>query len=127
MIECQNGSSLRAIARRLNRSVSTVSREVRRLPRYDAKLAAGLYPQRRRVEGTARYRYVYALRVHLRGSPEQIATKLRAVPNAIRPGLVSYETIYTAIYATSVQGRGPVRRDPEPAQLRRPPAQRPTA
>ena len=107
MIERQNGSSLRAIARRLNRSVSTISREVRSLPQYDAKLAAGLYRQRRcrsrrrrrLVEDMPQYRYVYALLVHLRGSPEQIATKLRAMPDAIRLGLVSPETIYAAIYA----------------------------
>jgi IS30 family transposase len=30
MIECQNGSSLRSIARRLGRSPSTLSRELRR-------------------------------------------------------------------------------------------------
>jgi IS30 family transposase len=49
MIERQNGSSLRSIARRLGRSPSTLSRELRRAGpgMYDATRAAEGYRERR--------------------------------------------------------------------------------
>lgn len=109
MLERQNGSSLRAIARRLGRSPSTVSRELRRAggERYDPTCAAEGYRRRRMhsrrrcllVPGSALYRYVYDTLVFLRWSPQQIAARLHAMPADERPGVISHETIYAAIYA----------------------------
>jgi IS30 family transposase len=109
MIDLQHGSSLRAMARRLGRSPSTVSREIKRAGSagYDATRAAAGYRQRRAhsrrsrrlIEGTALYQHVYDHLVFKRWSPQQIAARLRAMPAEERPGLVSHETIYAAIYA----------------------------
>ena len=109
MLERQNGRSLRSIALRLGRSPSTVSRELRQAGsgRYDPTCAAEGY-RRRRVRsrrrclllpGSALYRYVYDKLVFLRWSPQQIAARLHAMPADERPGVVSHETIYAAIYA----------------------------
>jgi len=101
--------SLRAIARKLHRPVSTVSREVRRAGTavYDATQAAQAYAQRRQrcvrkpvlAPGTALHQHVHDRLVYSRWSPQQIAHDLRAMPAEQRPGLVSHETIYAAIYA----------------------------
>ena len=109
MIERQNGSSLRAIGLRLGRSAATVSRELRRCDQaaYNASQAALSYrrrrsrcrPMKRLVAGSRLYQYVHDHLVYRRWSPQQIAAKLRQMPESIRPGLVSHETIYAAIYA----------------------------
>lgn len=109
MIERQNGNSLRKIAHRLGRSVSTLSREVRRCDSvvYDASQAARGYRDRRNhsrrtkllADDGVLYRYVHDRLVYLRWSPQQIASRLREMPETLRPGLVSHETIYAAIYA----------------------------
>lgn len=109
MIERQNGSSLRSIARRLGRSPSTLSRELRRAgPEvYDATQAAQGYRERRSasrrrrvlIPGTALYQHVHDRLVFSRWSPQQIAARLRQMPACERPGLVSHETIYATIYA----------------------------
>lgn len=109
MIERQNGTSLRAIGRRLGRSPSTISRELQRADDacYDATRAADGYRRRRLrsrrprrlLDDTPLYRYVHDHLVFLRWSPEQIAARLRAMPADVRPGLVSHEAIYAAIYA----------------------------
>lgn len=109
MIERHNGSSLRAIARRLGRSPSTLSRELRRAGAgpYDATRAAVGYRERRArsrrtrllAEGSPLYQYVHDRLVFERWSPQQIAARLRAMPASERPGLVSHETIYASIYA----------------------------
>lgn len=109
MIERQNGASARSVARRLGRSPATISRELRRAgtPHYDAASAGRGYRRRREhsrrprllAEGTPLYRHVYDHLVFLRWSPQQIAARLRNMPVDIRPGLVSHETIYAAIYA----------------------------
>ena len=109
MIEHQNGTSLRAIARGLGRSPSTLSRELRRAagPVYDATQAGVAYRQRRTrsrkrhrlVQGTPLFLYVHDHLVHRCWSPQQIAAKLRAMPEADRPGMVSHETLYASIYA----------------------------
>jgi len=101
--------SLRAIARKLRRPVSTISREIRRAggSAYDTTQAAQGYKERRRrcvrkhvlAPGTALYQYVYDRLVYLRWSPQQIAHRLRTMPSEHCPGLVSHETIYAAIYA----------------------------
>ena len=109
MIERQNGSSLRSIARRLGRSPSTLSRELRRAGpgMYDATRAAEGYRERRGASrrsllltpGTALYQHVHDRLVFSRWSPQQIAARLRQMPESERPGLVSHETIYATIYA----------------------------
>lgn len=109
MLERHNGSSLRSIALRLGRSPSTLSRELQRAGSgpYDPTRAAEGYRARRvrsrrpclLVQGSALYRYVHDKLVFLRWSPQQIAARLRAMPADERPGLVSHETIYAAIYA----------------------------
>lgn len=109
MIERRNGSSLRSIARRLGRSPSTVSRELQRFGArsYDATRAARGYRERRAASrrpcllapGSALYRYVHDRLVFWRWSPQQIAARLRRMPDTERPGLVSHETIYATIYA----------------------------
>src|SRR5690606_9530606 len=51
------------------------------------------------IPGTALYQHVYDRLVFLRWSPQQIAARLREMPDSERPGLVSHETIYATIYA----------------------------
>jgi len=109
MIEHQNGSSLRSIALRLGRSASTLSRELRRCgtAAYHATHAGCAYRDRRTrsrrpkllTAGGALYQHVHDRLVYLRWSPQQIAARLRKMPESTRPGLVSHETIYAAIYA----------------------------
>ena len=104
MIEHQNGTSLRAIARGLGRSPSTLSRELRRAagPVYDATQAGVAYRQRRTrsrkrhrlVQGTPLFLYVHDHLVHRCWSPQQIAAKLRAMPEADRPGMGVHPRFY---------------------------------
>jgi len=101
------GSSLRAIARRLERAVSTVAREVARnlsAAGYDALKAEHGY-RRRRPRGRRKLavgtplwdRVVMGL---YRGwSPEQIAGRLRKRHPVDSNQRVSHETIYLALYA----------------------------
>lgn len=108
------GLSIRAIASMINRSPSTVSRELRRngdaRGRYCAAPAQEQMRQRRRVCRPVRKLVpggdlfdlvVYLLRK--RFSPQQIAGKLRAMefPN-FEDTFVCRETIYNAIYALPV-------------------------
>jgi IS30 family transposase len=107
--------SYRAIARRLGRAVSTVSREVRanggrrRYRAWRAELARDRRARRPRAAKLARNpelrRQVEAL-LAARWSPQQIAWQLRHDhPN--QPELrVSHETIYQSLF---VQGRGALR------------------
>ena len=107
MIERQNGSSLRSIASRLGRSPSTVSRELQRAGpgAYDATHAAQAYRDRRSasrcprslIPGTALYQDVHDRLVFSRSSPQQIAARLRQMPDSERPGLISHETIYATV------------------------------
>lgn len=111
-IEHGNGSSLRAIAQRLGRSVATVSRELARNrrddgARYEATAAASAYRSRRLrcvrrrklVEGQWLYQHVHDRLVYRRWSPQQIAAKLRDMYPDDPARQVSHETIYAAIYA----------------------------
>ena len=110
--------SARAIARALQRSPSTISRELARLKaqNYDASQAARDYKQRRRrcrrrpvlVPDTPLYQYVHDRLVYSCWSPQQIAARLRCMHPSIRPGLVSHESIYAAIYA---QPRGSLKKE----------------
>lgn len=51
------------------------------------------------MEGAPLYVYVQDRLVIDRWSPQQIAARLRTMPEHDRPGLVSHETIYASIYA----------------------------
>jgi len=116
MIQKQAGASLRAIGRMLGRSPATISREIRRAggARYDATAAAEGYRQRRLksrrqpvlIEGSPLYQHVHDYLLYRHWSPQQIAAKLRMLPDDERPGTVSHETIYANIYA---QPRGALR------------------
>lgn len=108
------GMSQRAIARMLNHSPSTISREIRRnrsaqgdyitqhARRAMRELRIPCRPRQKLVLGSE----LFELVVHLlrkRFSPEQIAGKLRAMefPN-FEDTYVCRETIYNAIYALPV-------------------------
>jgi IS30 family transposase len=108
------GFSQRGIARLINRSPSTISRELRRnrdaCGDYSARNAQQhmrdrrhvCCPKRKLLPGTERFELVtHMLRERL--SPEQIAGKLRSmnIPN-LRDAYVCRETIYNAIYALPV-------------------------
>jgi IS30 family transposase len=112
------GESLRAVAARLGRSPSTISREVARNSRgrrqYRALAAQGQAQWRAARPKTAKLAASAALRGWVQGklaqrwSPEQISVMLeREFPEDL--GMrVSHETIYQSIY---VQGRGALRRE----------------
>ena len=108
------GLSLRRIACLINRSPSTVSREMRRnrdaAGSYSARVAQqrmkvrrqACRPMRKLLPGSERFELViHMLRQRL--SPEQIAGKLRSmnIPS-LRDAYVCRETIYNAIYALPV-------------------------
>ena len=108
------GFSQRGIARLINRSPSTISRELRRNRDagggYSARSAQQRMrdrrqvcrPQRKLLPGSERFELVtHMLRERL--SPEQIAGKLRSmnIPS-LRDAYVCRETIYNAIYALPV-------------------------
>ena len=114
----EQGFSIRAIARMLNRAPSTISREIRRNApggAYSCRFADQRCRRRRRfgrpaaklAAGNALLDAVVAL-LRLRWSPQQIAAhlaKLHPHEAALR---VSHETIYNVIYA---QPRGQLRRE----------------
>ncbi len=107
-------SSLRSIARELGRSVSTISRELRRNSKATKSYAGGYQPERahrlaeRRRRWDARFKMQRqpALRAYVRDrlamgwSPQQIAGRL-AESNAVMR--VSHESIYRFIYHRSAQ------------------------
>jgi IS30 family transposase len=112
------GEPVRAIAVRLGRSPSTISREVRRNSRgrrhYRALAAQGQAqwrarrPKTAKLAGNAELRAWVQGKLELRWSPEQISVMLEwEFPDD--PGMrVSHEAIYQSIY---VQGRGALRRE----------------
>ena len=118
--EQRRGLSIRAIARMLKRSPSTVSRELKRMGPYWQEynpaqaLFNALARRRESREGACKLLPGSPLFAHvaqaLRGgwSPLQIAGRLRRMDPATRPGTVSHETIYTALYALP---RGELRRE----------------
>ncbi|HZJ97212.1 MAG TPA: IS30 family transposase [Oligella sp.] len=105
--------SLREIARQINRSPSTVSREIRRNSNangvytvYEAeqKNKARRFacrPKRKLLPGSELF---YLIKEMLRDhfSPEQIAGNLRSMFPNLKDAYVSHETIYNAIYALPV-------------------------
>ena len=117
----RHGVSCREMARRLGRAVSTISRELRRhcpdwRPHYDPCNANfdALRRRRERRRGRRKLRpgnsLFETLARHLREgwSPLQIAGRLRRMDPQERPGTLSHETIYTALYALP---RGELRRE----------------
>ena len=112
------GEPVRAVARRLGRPASTVSREIRRNRttggKYRALSAQAAAQGRARRPKTAKLAADRVLRqvvedwLRARWSPRQISARLAAdFPD--RPEMrVSHETIYQALY---VQGRGALRRE----------------
>jgi IS30 family transposase len=112
MIEHQRGSGVRTIARLLERSASTVSRELARnrdssVANYDATRAASAYRIRRErcvrrrklAAGSALYQRVHDHLIFWRWSPQQIAARLRHMYPDQADERVSHETIYAAIYS----------------------------
>jgi len=111
------GQPVRAIAARLGRDPSTVSREIRRngcRGRYRALAAQAQAefrarrPKTAKLAGNARLRGWVQERLEERWSPEQISVMLRREFAGEPEMWVSHETIYQAIY---VQGRGALRRE----------------
>ena len=120
-ISCRRaaGEGVRAIARELGRSPSTVSRElsrgtVRRKSGYRASVAQALADQRagrpkaRLLALDDRLREHVQNRLHAKDSPEQISRRLALLYPDDPCMRVSHETIYRSLY---VQGRGGLRRE----------------
>ena len=109
--------SCRAIARRIGRAASTVSREVTghggrlRYRAYDADRTAWQYARRPKPAKLATHpqlRALVAAKLKRRWSPQQIAGWLR-LEHGDDPELqVSHETIYTSLF---VQSRGALKRE----------------
>lgn len=97
--------SLREIARRLNRSASTISRELRRNQKnsaYSPIIAQTKYEKRKTNCGRNQclsnpklWQQVRHLFVDLQWSPEQISNRLKLEKHELQ---ISYNTIYRAIY-----------------------------
>jgi IS30 family transposase len=111
------GASCRAIAARLGRAPSTVSREVARnggRAHYRAARADAAAwrraerPKPARLAQHARLRRVVEAKLAVRWSPEQIAHWLRQAYPDDPTMRVSHETIYVSLF---VQGRGALRRE----------------
>jgi IS30 family transposase len=120
MVRRRAGSSLRAIARRLDRDPSTISREVRRQPErrqlpYEAtRAAAQAFARSRKSRNPRKLKPGGALfetvANHLRQgwSPLQIAGRLRRMHPKDASRSVAHETVYVALYALP---RGELRRE----------------
>jgi len=119
MLMIRQGASLRAVARELNRSPSTLSRELRRHvvdgQPYDAEAAALssrsarllCRPKHKLVEGTDLHDIVLDM-LRNRWSPQQISGTLKAMFPDQPDYQVSHETVYKAIYA---QPHGELRKE----------------
>ena len=114
----EQGLSIRAIARILNRSASTISREIARnapLSTYSCSFAQQRYVRRRRFgrpapklqAGSALFAQVCQM-LRQRWSPEQIAQRLAKLNPQSGARRASHETIYNVIYA---QPRGELRKE----------------
>jgi IS30 family transposase len=113
---------VREIARRLGRHPSTISRELKRIPRmpsgrrspYRASRAQAdadrkaRRPKTAKLAGDERLRAEVQRRLDLKHSPEQIARRLRQDFPDEPEMRVSHETIYQSLY---VQGRGALKRE----------------
>jgi len=110
------GDGVRALARRVGRSPSTVSRELARHGGAAAYRAAaaeaaawanGRRPKRTKLARTPRLRRVVERRLRTEWSPQQIAAWLKHTYPDDLTMQVSHETIYQALY---VQARGALKR-----------------
>lgn len=112
--EDRRGASQREIARLLDRSASTISRELARgracvgpERRYCPQEGQRVHelrrqrcrPRRKLVPGGSLWRVVWHHLIDFRWSPEQIAARLRAMHPDAPEARVSHETIYAMIYA----------------------------
>jgi len=109
--------SARSIARRLGRSASTVSRELRRNGGYDCYRASladaqawhrARRPKRCKLATSPRLCQAVASRLRLHWSPEQIAGWLKRAHPEDESYQVSHETIYRSLY---VQARGVLKKE----------------
>lgn len=109
--------SIRAIARLLGRSASTVSREIRRHGGYARYRAAAAdkrawanarRPKRCKLAHSPRLRRVVAAKLKLNWSPEQIAGWLKRTYPGNEVYQVSHETIYRSLF---VQARGVLKKE----------------
>jgi IS30 family transposase len=112
-----SGSSIREIASRLERAVSTVSREVTRhggRPAYRAHDAdrqawvSALRPKRCLIAGNRKLRDVVASKLILDWSPEQISGWLKIQFPDDASMRVSHETIYRSLF---IQARGVLKKE----------------
>ncbi|HEY6276457.1 MAG TPA: IS30 family transposase [Streptosporangiaceae bacterium] len=111
------GESLRAVAARLGRPASTVSREVRRnssqlgyraVAAQAQAEARARRPKAAKLAGSPVLRAWVQQKLERRWPPEQISVTLRAEFPDDPEMRVSHETIYQSVY---VQGRGALRRE----------------
>ena len=111
------GNGVCAIARRLGRPASTISRELERhggaagyrAAAADAEAwAFGRRPKAAKLAGTPRLRRVVERKLKADWSPQQIAAWLQATYPDDLPMQVSHEAIYQALY---VQTRGALKRE----------------
>jgi len=111
------GDSMSAIAERLGRSTSTVSREVGRnggCERYRASQAderaweKARRPKQCKLAGNARLRLAVARKLQLEWSPQQIAAWLKRRYPKDEAFQVSHETIYKSLF---VQARGALKKE----------------
>ena len=111
------GSSIREIARHLDRAVSTVSREVTRhggRPAYRAHAAdeqawnSALRPKRCLLAVNRKLRDIVASKLVLDWSPEQISGWLKTQDSDDRSMRVSHETIYRSLF---IQARGVLKKE----------------
>jgi transposase, IS30 family len=111
------GDSFRAIARRLSRAPSTVSREVggsagrgryRATRADDRACAAALRPKRSKLAASPRLRRAVVAMLERRCSPQQISARLRLEHPDDEEMRIAPETIYQSLY---VQSRGRLRKD----------------
>lgn len=117
-IGLEHGLSMRAIARMLNRSAATISREISRNSGgsgYGCRYAQQRQVRRRRharplpklVSGNPLFESIAEL-LHKRWSPQQIAAHLAKLHPSDATQRASHETIYNVIYA---QPRGELRKE----------------
>lgn len=111
------GESCRAIAGRLGRSPSTVSREIARSGgrgRYRASIADGAAwrrserPKKYKLQANAELLCIVAEKLTLQWSPEQISGWLRREYASTEEMRVSHETIYKTLY---IQARGALKQE----------------
>jgi len=113
----ERGESLRAIARRLNRSVSCISREVNRNGgraayrawRADERaVQAARRPRELKIIANPELKRVVEEKLRKRWSPQQIAQHLRRLYPHDESMRASHETIYQSLF---VQTRGSLRKE----------------